>query len=63
MPAKRSYIQPKREMLQFTKLQGVGDLKSTLTSNMGDSEFGVCPAGFRSCFGPVFPNYAPFPSF
>jgi hypothetical protein len=25
--------------------------------------FGVCPSGFQSCFGPVFPNYAPFPTF
>ena len=23
----------------------------------GDAEFGVCPAGFQSCFGPVFPHY------
>ena len=26
----------------------------------GVAEFGVCPAGSRSCFGPVFPHYAPF---
>jgi hypothetical protein len=24
------------------------------------AEFGVCLAGFLSCFGPVFPYYAPF---
>ena len=23
----------------------------------GDAEFGVCPAGFQACFGPVFPHY------
>ena len=28
-----------------------------------DTEFGVCPAGFQSCFGPIFPHYLPFPSF
>ena len=27
------------------------------------TEFGVCPAGFWSCFGPVFPHYAHFPQF
>ena len=26
----------------------------------GDKLFGVCPAGFQSCFGSVFPQYAPF---
>lgn len=26
----------------------------------GDTEFGVYPAGFWSCFGPVFPYYASF---
>ena len=25
-----------------------------------DAEFRVCPAGFQSCFGPVFPLRAPF---
>ena len=29
----------------------------------GDTEFGVCPAGFWSRFGSVFPYYAPFPVF
>lgn len=29
----------------------------------GDAECGVCPAGPRSCFGPVFPPCAPFPMF
>ena len=24
-----------------------------------DAEFGVCPAGFQSYFGPVLPHYAP----
>ena len=27
----------------------------------GDAEFGICPAGFRPCCGPVFPCYAPSP--
>jgi hypothetical protein len=34
----------------------VGDLKSALISDM-KIKFGVCPAGFWSCFGPVFPHY------
>ena len=29
----------------------------------GDAQFGVCPAGFQSYFGPVFPYYVPFPPF
>lgn len=29
----------------------------------GDEECGVCPGGFWSCFGPVFPHSVPFPSF
>lgn len=36
------------------------DLKSTLTL---DTESGVCPAGFQSCFGTASPRYAPFPVF
>lgn len=28
-----------------------------------DAGFGVCPARFQSCFNPVFPYYAPFPTF
>ncbi|XP_027261175.1 ankyrin repeat domain-containing protein 18A isoform X3 [Cricetulus griseus] len=28
-----------------------------------DTEFRVCPAGFRSCFGPIFSHYVPFPLF
>ena len=29
----------------------------------GDAKFGVCSAGFQSCFGPVFSCYALFPKF
>ena len=28
-----------------------------------DAEFGICPAGFWSCFGPEFPHHVPFSSF
>lgn len=34
-----------------------------LTSDTENAECGVCPAGPRSCFGPVFPPCAPFPMF
>ena len=29
----------------------------------GDAEFGFCPAGFWSCFGPVFSRFVPLLSF
>ena len=45
-------------VLQLTKLNGVGDLKSVLTADM-EMQFGVSPVGFQSCFSPVFPHYAP----
>ena len=54
--ANREWNQPRRN--QFVAInkdeKGVGDLKTTLTSDLlhhGDAEFGVCPAGFLSCFG------------
>lgn len=40
-------------MLQSRKLQGVRDLKSTITSDM-EIELGICPTGFWSSFGPAF---------
>jgi hypothetical protein len=49
-----------RSVLQSTKMKGVGVLKNALTSDM-EIKSGVCPAGFSSCFGPVFPYYALFP--
>lgn len=52
-----------RSMLQATKQKGVGDLKNASTSDMESAEFGVCPSGFWSCFGPVSPYYSPFPPF
>ena len=51
-----------RSVLQSTKLKGVGDLKRVLTSDM-EMQSLVSPDGFQSCFGPVFPHYAPFPMF
>lgn len=42
-----------RSVLLSTKLKGVGALKSTLESVV-ETEFGVCPACFKACFGPVF---------
>ena len=48
-----------RSVLQSTKLKGIGDLKSPLTSDieMLSLEF----AGFQCGFGLVFPHGAPFP--
>ena len=42
--------QRERIVLQSTKLKGV-DIRH------GVGEFGICPAGFKPCFIPVFPHY------
>lgn len=64
MYAKESYKQWKQFKREIcaavNKGEGVGNLRSPLTSDM-EMQFGVCPAGFPSCFGPMFPYYAPFP--
>lgn len=51
-----------RSMLQSIKLKRIGDLKRALASDR-DREFGACPAGSQSYFGPIFPHYAPFSPF
>jgi hypothetical protein len=45
-----------------SKTVGVETLKPFEAPNTGYSatRFGVCPSGFWSCFGPVFPDYPPF---
>jgi hypothetical protein len=50
--ANREWNQPRRKkFVTFNKDEkGAGDLKTALT-RLGDAEFGVCPAGFLSCFG------------
>ena len=52
-----------RSVLQPTKLNGVRDLKSILTSDMEMQTLEFAQLVFSSCFGPVFPHYAPFPIF
>lgn len=37
--------------------------RQALYIKRGPTEFGVSPAGFWSCSGPVFPHYVPFPPF
>lgn len=44
-------------VLQAAKLGGWSWL-SPLPSHK-ELQFGVCPAGFGACFGPVFPHYSP----
>jgi hypothetical protein len=50
--AKREWNQPRRKKFVAVNKdkKGVGDLKTALTSDM-EMQFGVCPAGFLSCFG------------
>jgi hypothetical protein len=42
--------------------KGVGDLKNSLTSDT-EMQSVAFPSWFWSCFGPVFPHYAPFSLF
>jgi hypothetical protein len=39
-----------KEVVLHKDEKEVGDLKTTLTSDM-EMQFGVCPAGFLPCFG------------
>ena len=48
--ANREWNQPKR------KIKRVGNVKSTFPSDV-EMQFGVFPAGFWVCIGPVFPQY------
>jgi hypothetical protein len=60
--ANRAWNQPKRE-----KCVAVNNAEKSWGSEEdsdikhGDAEFGVFPAGFPSCFGPVFPHQVLFP--
>jgi len=59
----REWNRPKRKKcVGVHELKGDGDLKC-LDIRHGVAEFGVCPAGFQTCFGPVFPHYGPLPIF
>jgi hypothetical protein len=53
---KRNKSRRKKFVAVNTEEKEIGDLKSALTSDM-EIQFGVCPVGFLSCFGPVFPHY------
>lgn len=37
------------------------DQRQTPDTSHGTTEFGVCPSGFQSCFGPIFLHYVPIP--
>ena len=56
--ALREVSQPKREnWITVTKLNGDGRAEECFDIRHGGAEFGVCSAGFWSCFGSVFPDY------
>ena len=60
----RAWNQPKRKKCAAVSNAGRSwRSEEHFDIRRGDAEFGVCPAGFQSCFGPVFPHYAPFPTF
>ena len=54
---------PKERRRFHSTLKGLRDLKKHFDIRHRDAEFGVFPDNFQSCFGSVFPCYAPFPMF
>ena len=47
----------KISLLQLSKIKGIWELKSALTSDMEMKKFEVCPDYFLPCFSPVFLQY------
>lgn len=52
-------IPRQRSMLESKKMEGVEDLRSTLTSDL-EIQSGVCTIRFQYFFGTIFPHYANF---
>ena len=62
--ANREWNQPKRKKCAaVSKAELSWRSEEHLDIRHGDAEFGVCPAGFQSCFVPVFPHCAPLATF
>jgi hypothetical protein len=58
--ANQIWNQPKREKcVAVNKTERNLRSEEYFDNRHGNEEFGVCSAGFRSCFGPIFPYYAP----
>jgi hypothetical protein len=56
--ANNEWNQPKRKkFVAVNKDESSWKSKKNNGVRHGDAEFGVCPAGFWSCFGPVLPYY------
>ena len=50
--------QPKRmKFVEVIKAERSWRSEECFDIRHGDAEFEVCPAGFWSCFGPVFPSH------
>jgi hypothetical protein len=59
--ANREWNQPKRKKcVPVNKDERSWRSEEHFDISYGDAEFGVCPAGFQSSFGPAFPHYALF---
>jgi hypothetical protein len=59
---KREWTSP-RECVTVNTAEKSWRSKEHFDIILGDTEFGVCSAGFQPCFGPVSPPYAPSPPF
>lgn len=53
-------MKPAQEKVVVNKAERSWRAEEHFDLRHGDAEFGDGPAGFRFCFGPVFPRSAPF---
>ena len=58
-----SRTSPREECVAVNKATKSWGSEECFDIRHGDVEFGLFSAGFQSCFGPVFPHCAPFPTF
>ena len=60
--ANREWNQPKRKKCAaVNKAKRIWRAEECFEIRYKHVEFRICPEGFWSCFGPVFPQYAPLP--
>lgn len=58
----REWNQLKRKMcVSANKVEWTWRSEEHFNIRHGDSIWSLHPAGFQTCFGPVFPYYTPFP--
>ena len=58
-----NYNPPRRKCAAVNNTKQIQRSEERFDIRHGTGEFGVCPASFWFCFGPVFSHYATFPVF